>query len=346
MNTETKPARKKRGEQFDEAAGHSTRGVTSAFLPSGIEADHSQNMRWLAHDTMPELVKYLGARCCFTTEQIEQRLRSLKSEGQITPVTVYASATGRATLVDGYLRHAAFLLAEVRGELDTIPRAKGKILGIEVKQPKNAEDWAALADRNLAENRERAALSDTDLAFYVERRLPQFVREFRKTDETLSEKAATKLAVERLAEKLGLSTRHVQRYRQLAQSKPATLLAVHIGALTMTAALRTASTKGEGSAIGPRAGINRKAIRRALAATTSRPLPNAKAKFTAEEAMLLAGAIVGEVDIDDLPEHVAELVGWLDAPAGAGKVQTGESGPDGRKAPPKHGAASSKEART
>jgi hypothetical protein len=237
------------------------------------------------------------------------------------------------------------LLAEVRGELDTIPRAKGKdgigkILAIEVKQPKTLEDWGALADRNLAENRERAALSDADLALYVERRLPQIVRELRKADEALSEKAANKLAVDRLAEKLGMSTRNVMRYRQLAQSKPTTLFAVHTGELTMAAALRNASEKGEGSATGPRSGIARKAIRRALAATTKRPLPDPKAKFSAEDAMLLAGAIVGEVDVEDLPEHVAVLVQWLDAPAGVDKSSPGKAGPDGRKAPPKTGAAS------
>lgn len=307
--------RKKRGEQYDEAAGHSTRGVTSAFLPSGIEADHAQNMRYMAHATMPELLQHLGPRCCFSPEQIEQRLRSLKSEGQITPVTVYPTGTGRATLVDGYLRHAAFLLAEVRGELDQIPRAKGKILAIEIKQPKSADDWAALADRNLAENRERAALSDTDLAFYVERRLPQLVRALRAADEALTEKAATTLAVEQLAAKLGMSTRNVHRYRQLANSKPATLLAVHNGTLTMSAALRKASESGEGNATGTRPGIARKAIRRALASTTSRPLPKTVTTLSAEDAMLLAGAIVGEVDTDDLPKHVAALVRWLDAPA-------------------------------
>ena len=332
---DSKPTRKKRGEQFDANAGHSTRGVTSAFTPSGIEADHSTNMRWLAHDTMPELVQYLGAKCCFSAEQIEGRLRSLKSEGQITPVTVYASATGRATLVDGYLRHAAFLLAEVRGELSLIPRAKDKILGIEVKQPKSIEDWSALADRNLAENRERAALTDADLAFDVERRLALLVRELGKADESLTEKTAVKPAIEQLAAKLGMSTRNVLRYRQLAQSKPTTLLAVHTGALSMAAALRNASTKGEGTATGPRAGIARKAIRRALAATTSRPLPDAKVRFTAEETMLLAGAIVGEVDPADLPEHVAALVEWLDAPAGLDKTRAGAVGPDGRKAAPR-----------
>lgn len=309
--------RKKRGEQFNEAAGHSTRGVTSAFTPSGIEADHSTNMRWLAHDTMPELVPYLGPKCCFSAEQIEGRLRSLKTDGQIEPVEVFASATGQATLKIGFLRHAGFLLAEVRGELDSIPGARGKIVAIETKQPKSAEDWAALADRNLAENRERAALSDTDLAFYVERRLPQYVRELRKADEALTEKAATKLAIDKIAEKLGMSTRNVQRYRQLAQSKPTTLLAVHTGALTMTAALRTASEKGEGPAKGPLAGVRHSSIRRALAHVTTRPVP--PKSLAPAEVLTLARILAGETVDDELSDAVREWSDWLDAPKDLGK---------------------------
>lgn len=299
-----------RGAKYNEAAEYTTRGTTGALRPSGIWADHAENGRLQAYDTMPELVKFIGPKCCFSPAQIEKRLTSLLNEGQITPVEIYVTATGQATLVDGYLRHAAFLLAEVRGQLDAIPRAQGKILTLEIKQPKNADDWAAIADRNLAENREREPLTDADMAVWIDRRHAQLVRQFRKDDETLGEKKANGKATEAIADKLKWSVSTVAKYRRLAALKPSTLLAVHTGVIKMSAALSKASQDGEGTHTGPRVGVPHKSVRLALKHAEKRPLPE-QGLSSSEKMQEFLAVLAGEVSLDDIEDE--DVRAWVSA---------------------------------
>ena len=311
MNAEASPkSPRSRGAKYNEAAEYTTRGTTGALRPSGIWADHAENGRLQAYDTIPELVKFIGPKCCFSPAQIVKRLVSLLNEGQITPVEIYVTATGQATLVDGYLRHAAFLLAEVRGQLDRIPRAQGKILTLEIKQPKNADDWAAIADRNLAENREREPLTDADMAVWIERRHAQLVRQFRKEDEALGEKKASGKATETIAERLKLSVSTIAKYRRLAALKPSVLLAVHTGAMKMSAALSKASQAGEGTHTGPRAGVPHKSMRLALKHAEKRPLPE-QGLSSSEKMQEFLAVLSGEVSLSDIEDE--DVRAWVAA---------------------------------
>jgi ParB-like chromosome segregation protein Spo0J len=344
MANPRKSGAERRKEQFDEKAGAVSRDPIRALTPSGIDADHNANQRWLAYDTMPELVPYIGPRCCFSAEQIEKRLASLKAQGQITPVTVYSTATGRATLVDGYLRLAAFQLAEVRGELEQIPKSKGKIQAVIVAQPKTTEDYVHLADRNVAENMERESLSDADLAIIIDRRHAAYVRELRKSDETLTEKKASGLAVEKLAEKFHMSPRNISRYRQLSQRPQQALFAVHIGAWTMSEALKKASENGEGSAHGPRKYIKHSTIDRAVAHQATRPRPNVT--LGPDDVLLLLMAVAGHELGEDVPPNVQKWVEHIDAPKDLGKPapKDAATAPDTKKAPAKRGGSRKKKA--
>jgi AraC-like DNA-binding protein len=305
---------------FAEDVGAKRSYKSFTILPSKLRADHFNDNHdraavYSLASEMPELAghsAFADDRFCFRRAEVMVRVDSFKLVGQEQPIKAYRSNTHQADVAAGFLRHVAALYLEVTDKLAECPDMREGLMVVAAEQPKSS---LAAMDKNRAENERLDSGSPLNKAWVCKR---YEVLGLSRTD---------------IAVKLGCSKRLVDRYFQLLGLAPSIQVDVHEGRTKLMQALDNASKAGKGSATGPRAGINRKAIRRALAATTTRPLPNPKVKFTAEDAMLLAGAIVGEVELDDLPEHVAELVGWLDAPAGAGKFQAGETGPDGRKLP-------------
>lgn len=301
-----------------------TGGEVKRFLPSHVRADHAHNTsRWAPYDTPAELVEHLGPKCCFTLEQIEKRLASLLSEGQLEDVTVSISGDGYPDLVFGFLRHAAFLLAEVRGSLDTIPGAKGmKFAGIRAKvvqAPKTQADHAEIARKNLAENRERQEMSPVDLAFYAKRRLAAFDDEGNTPSR------------EDVAKELGMSKRTLDNYIQLTSARPEQLMAVHTGMVSMSGLLSQMRDKGQGTARGRNPGVQRKAMRR------RKPEQRPTNMLSPPQIDALIDVINGDkplAEVDDA--DVVQYVRYFDAPPEPKPAKPK------KKAPPKPGKKTEK----
>ena len=296
----TKARSKRRG--FAEDVVFATGGESQRFLPSSIRCDHTKNTsRWPAYPVPEELKDYLiGDKCCFTIEQIERRLLSLKSEGQITDIECSVSNTRHPSVTVGFLRLTAFLLAEARGELDQIPRAKGtSVTGIRARcitAPKDQNGWNSLARKNLAENNEREKMTAVDLAFYIRRQLKA------------QDNDGTPLTKEQVAADVGLKPTSLPRYAQLLSLAPDVLLAVHEGRTSMAAALRQSSKDGTGTSRGKQKGMSVAKMRTAVLCAETRPAPTAK--LSAANVQLLIRTIAGET-IKDAPAEVQAWAEWI-----------------------------------
>lgn len=281
---------------------------TFKVLPSRIIARHSNN-----HDRapvysraveLPELAEHpaFGNEdvFCFSRAEVLARADSFLRNGQEMAVRFDRTATGLCTLSAGYLRHAAALYLEVTGKLaECKPNGAGDkladgLMGLAADAPKTVEGQIAAVWHSAAEN-ERKPTTPIDLAWKI-RRLTQL-----------------QVQMPEICERLGISASTATKHLRLLTLPVATQLAVHEGKVSYNQALADASKMGEGSATGPRPGLSRATIKRALAATEHRPPPSPKSKFTTD-ALALVRALQGEVD-SSTPQHVAEFVEWLDAPA-------------------------------
>lgn len=307
--------------QFADEVLTATGGEIKRFLPSHIRVDHAANQRWAPYDTPEEIREWIGPRCCFTLAQIEKRLASLLSEGQLEDITVTISNTGYPDLAIGFLRHAAFLLAEARGLLDDIPGAKGiRFSGVRAKvipAPKTQSEHRALARKNRAENMERQDLSPVDLGFNLKRALNEMDDEGRKPSS------------EEVAAEFGISKRTLDRYLQLTTLAPEVLLAVHEGRKHMSAALSEASQRGAGSSRGPNSGIQRKAMRRR--ARDARP----ETPLNPMQVDALIDLINGDVLPTDVDDTVRAWIAYVNPPP-----PPKQSTKPKKKAPPKPGQQS------
>lgn len=302
MNAEAKSESKPKRPTFADDVEASTTGEIKMIKPSHIRADHRNNESrgWAPYEA-PEEIKHLlvDGRCCFTLEEIEQRFASIMLEGQICEVEVSMGGDKRPTLTVGYLRHAAFLLAEVRGVLDQIPGMKGRSKpGVRAKivpAPKSQDDWDRASDRNFAENNERLALTPVQFAFYCKRKLDMF--------NANGEPLYTRLT---LAQKLSasgrdISKRTIDRHMQLLSVRPEVLLAVHEGRMKMSAALKQQSEKGEGTATGKLPGVPRKVIR--ARNVDKRPA----VALTPEQTDTLVEVLIGDRSINDVDDDAIDV---------------------------------------
>ena len=278
---------------------------TFKVLPSAIIAKHSNN-----HDRAPlysltaELPELAGHPAfggedafCFTRAEVLARADSFTKHGQEMAVRFDRTATGLCSLSAGYLRHAAALYLEVTGRLkDCAPNGAGDrlvdgLLGLAADSPKTLEGQIAAVWHSGAEN-ERKATTPIDLAWKI-RRLSQL-----------------QVPMTEVCSRLGISASTASSYLRLLTLPVATQLAVHEGKLGVTKALADASTRGEGSAIGPRPGVRHTSIRRALN-TTPAEHPRPKAALTAKQVEALLDAIAGGEAIDPT---VSEWVSWANPP--------------------------------
>lgn len=308
--------------EFDKALGAVKYGKTRCILPSNILARHENNSsRAALYDVtsqIPELAdsRALSDKFCFTLAQVETRLASLKAHRQITSVQVYRTKTGQANLGKGYLRHAAFLLAEARGELDQIPGGKDGIRVEFSEAPDSLEGHIEAAWSNHEENAERKDQTPIDIAFFLRVQCAQ--------------PDATRDSV---AERIGMKSRQVARHLQLLTLSLAVQLDVHEGRTTMVDALKVASERGDGTARGKRAGVPLSQIKEAVRllqsenSTHGADLIEADTVFTTEELVETLAWIAG-VEGAEPPDAIRAFV--EDTPAKVSK-------PRGRpkKAPPK-----------
>ena len=317
-------------KDFDKSIEASKCHNTVKILPSKIRTDHrnnhSRSALYTVLDKVPELSELpeFGDAFCFTLAQVEKRLTSLKIEGQIHPVRGYKTSTGFCVLKEGYLRHAAFCLAEVRGELDQIPNArvdgvKGKKYGIRIElvpAPTKSEDHVAAIWSNTAENDEQLARTPLDTAWLIKRAF--VMQETQKS----------------IAAKLKMSERSVDRYHSLLALSPTVQLDIHEGRTTMSVALAKASKDGEGTGRGARPGVPHKLLRRAFAAIKESghgsELLESDQIFTVEE-MLSALSWVAGVENGEPPEVIKAFI------EGAPPKPPKKSGRPKKKAPPKPG---------
>ena len=293
--TASKPKSSKSGKslEFDKTLGARKYGAAAHILPSNILARHEDNSSRAAlydvQSKIPELAESgaLGDAFCFTLTEVEQRLASLKTHGQLTAVRVYRTNTGQATLGEGYLRHAAFLLAEVRGELDQIPGGgKYGILLTRVEMPKTVEGRIEAAWANHAETADRKTPPPIDIAFFLRVQCAQ--------------PDATRDSV---AERIGMQSRQVARHLQLLTLPLSTQLDVHEGRKTMAEVLKVASERGEGTARGKRAGVALSQIKEAVLLLKSE---------TSEHGNALI-----EADVVFTTEELVETLAWFAGIEGA-----------------------------
>lgn len=324
MNAEAAPKSKR--PTFADDVESSTTGEIKMIKPSHIRADHRNNESrgWAPYEA-PEEIRHLLAdgRCCFTLEQIEERLASVFLEGQICEVEVALGSDKRPTLQIGYLRHCAFLLAEVRGMLEQIPTsARTKVWGIRAKivpAPKSQDEWDRASDRNYAENSERLQLTPVQFAFYIKRKLDMF--------DANGEPLYNRLT---LAQKLSASGRSVSksvidRHMLLLTARPETLLAVHEGKLKMSEAIKQMRQRGEGATRQSRASqrpakpLAPAMIIRAIEHADKRPPPN---KGLDAAGIVQLGRLTSglEVVTDETPELVREWFDWQSMSADEAKA--------------------------
>jgi hypothetical protein len=334
MNAE---AAKSKRHTFASDIQVSTGGEIQRFRPSHIRADHGRNASrgWTPYDAPAEIAQWVSPKICFTLAEIEERLKSLLAEGQIDEVEVAIAGDKRADLQVGFLRHAAFLLAEARGLLDQIPRAKGReFAGIRAKVvagPKNQSEYDAVSDRNYAENNERLTPSAVSFAFFLKRKL-----------DAMGDDGQPLYTRPTLAAKYKLKERVLSRYLQLTTARPETLLAVHEGRMTMSAALGQMRDKGEGTARGKRTAVPHSAIIRAIEHVEKRPLPRVGLD---PKGMILLDRLLCGLDrlSDETPANVKEWFVWKSMPAEEAKALApekpprGEPKPSNKKAPRKPG---------
>lgn len=235
---------------------------------------------------------------CFARADVLARAASFKLNGQEQRIRVARSATGRAVVTAGYLRHAAALYLEVTGELAACPGMADGLRFDGVAQATSPEQQVEAVWHSSAEN-ERKEATAIDLAWKCKRLV------------------ALQVGRAAIGERLGLSKGHVDRLLSLLALPVATQLAVHEGRVTMQKALARASVAGEGTAKGPRAGVRHTSIRRALEHVASRPVP--PKSLAPAEILTLARILAGETVDDELSDAVREWSDWLDAPKDLGK---------------------------
>lgn len=331
MNAET-PAKSKR-PVFAEDVEVSTTGEIKMILPSHIRADHRNNESrgWAPYEA-PEEIRHLlvDGRCCFTLAQIEERLASIFLEGQICEVEIALGSDKRPTLQIGYLRHCAFLLAEVRGMLEQIPTsARTKVRGIRAKlvpAPKSQDEWDRASDRNYAENSERLQLTPVQFAFFIKRKLDMF----NDNGEPLYNRLT--LAQKLSASGRSISKRTIDLHMQLLTARPETLLAVHEGRLKMSDAIKQMRQRGEGSTRQSRASqrpakpLAPAMIIRAVEHVDKRPPPNKG--LSAAEMLLLDRLTCGlDVIAEDTPANVRDWFAWKSMTADEAKSLAPEKPP-------------------
>ncbi len=237
---------------------------------------------------------------CFSRADVLARAASFRLNGQEQRIRVARSATGRAVVTAGYLRHAAALYLEITGELAACPGMADGLRFDGVAQASSPEQQVEAVWHSSAEN-ERKQATAIDVAWKCKRLV------------------ALQVPRAEIAERLGLSKGHVDRLLSLLALPVATQLAVHEGRLTMQRALSRASVAGEGTAKGPRAGVRHTSIRRALEHVAARPVP--PKSLSPDDVLTLARIISGEsIDSDaELSDAVREWSDWLDAPKDLGK---------------------------
>lgn len=272
--------------------------------PTQIHADHGRNAsRCCLYDTPDELMGLLGEnRCCFRLEEIEHRLYNpvdgILEVGQTNAISVYKTPTGHGWVVDGYLRHAAFLLAHARGQLDQIPSGP-KILCTVVPEPDGSNDgWHRIARHNFAENSGRKGLTHVDLARYG-----RYL--------TTPEPFGIGLDPKEAAAEMGITLSVYDKLMRLLRLHPQTILDVHEGRVKLTRALDEGSRRGEGGAVGPRPGVKHTQIRSAVASCDWRPPPSHG--LDSEGLLLLVRAIAPPRggSAPELPDQVREWVEFL-----------------------------------
>lgn len=276
-----------------------------ADLPSAIKVDHRSNSsRAAIYDSPPELAPYIGPKSCYRVEELEAFLNDpvegLFAVGLGQPVKCYLTKTGDAHLSVGFRRHAALLLAEVRGELHRVPGLGGKITYTTVAEPKTPADWARLDDLNRAENDQRKTRTPIDILYNVKYRL------------SLADDKGQTPTREQVADSLGISKRQLDRYMELDDLPPWQKIEVHEGRLSISAALAKKSEEGRGNSKGKRPGIPHSAMQRAIAFMDERPMP--AVTLGPDDVCLLFKRLVGEVEAKDLTDAVLDLVAWLDCP--------------------------------
>jgi hypothetical protein len=280
--------------------GEATIRDALAYVPSKIHADPRRNYsRRELFPTPDELKPYLGDVCNFTLAQIERRLASFKKNRQISAANIYLTSVGRACLVRGYLRHAAFCLAEARGELDQIPGSGGKILCTLVPEPKSEADWLGLAESNHAENTDIEPLTPINKARYAEwLTMP-------------TNEGGGGLTQEQALPRLGLTNkRQLDRYLRLLKLPPDVRADVHFGKRTMSQALASSTASGEAGSPGERAGVKTKRTREAVAYKATRKPPTKG--LNRDEMELFAELYSGARTMDeaDMPENVRAWFTW------------------------------------
>ncbi len=289
------------GVKRKPAAGTGTHREAWAMIPSAVKANHLRNYsrKGILYDTPPELLPYLGAKCCFTLTQIEARMESLLSRGQDTAVRVYLTLTGETHLVVGFLRHAAMLLAEIRGMLDKVPNAGGKILCLTVTEPKSIADWLKIADMNYGENTEHLELSDIQKAMYAELCMKPVIE------------GGFGLSPIEAAKRIGCnSERQLNRYLRLLKLPLDVILAVHEGRTTQTAALKSSTDHGEAGSPGVRGNMSVKKMRIAVEMREINPPPSVS--LTPDEQVVLIRLQSGEqIPADQIPANVQAWATWM-----------------------------------
>ena len=289
---------------FDKGVGALRLSSAFSILPSKIRSDHRTNASrapmYTVLGQVPEIADCpeISDAFCFTRAQVEQRLASMQAKTQIVAARGYRTSTGHPVLKEGFLRHAAMLLAEVRGELDTIPDGAKGLRIIFVSPPKTPEDQVAGLFANCEENDERLDRSPVDTAWLIKRAI------------------AMQVTKEDIAKELGCSVRVVDRHLSLLALDPMVQLDVHTGKVKMSAVLKDASKKGEGTGRGKRAGVPHTKLRRAFAAISESDHGAERrasdVTFTAEEILSALSWGAG-VENDAPPESIRKFI--EDAPA-------------------------------
>lgn len=305
--------KKKRPKQ-----GEGTNRDASYYIPSKIHVNHARNFsRADCHPVPPELQPHIeGSTFCFTLAEVEGRLREYlgrvrpeedadpKACGQITAATIYLSATNDAFLVDGYLRHAAWLLAEVRGLLTK----KTNVFKVDhIAQPKTDADWAAIRRRNYKENHSRKKLTAIDRAYFAQRLC------------TPVKEGGGGLTPADAALEMGLSSaRQVNRLKSLLALPPDVRAKLHAGEMTIKQAEDYGKNTGQGTHKGGRQGVKHSNMRRALRLAdddkADRPAP--KQPLAPKQLIELARILVGEIEVtDETNQKVAAWADFFDATA-------------------------------
>lgn len=296
-----------------------------AFDPLVLDINYVQNCsRACLYSTPKVLQAEFGSLCPYTLKEIEQRLASFIRHGQITPISVYLTATGVGVVVDGFLRATAFVYAALveptpallerlssygakvklkKGQtlLDKIMGARGRVLCTGVTAPKNSADYLALAERNFEENAARKELTPVDTAFYV-RRLTQPLTE-----------GGFGLTRPEAAAKLGVKVRSLSRYFQLLSLEPQVIASVHEGIVSMSAAIKKGSQQGKGSSKGPHAGLKHANMRIAFQRIDEREPPTAQ--LDTGQVLRLLKRVAGVEEPEDVAsdDAVEAWATWLNA---------------------------------